>query len=1423
MKKKFTFLIAALALLTMINLPGKAVGQSVVSGTTYSTTKPSNLPTGWSGQQNTSNNSSYFSLTYNTDYIQTASFEQTGFSSIKLKARKYGGPTSPNETITVSWYNSDKKTETVLGTIAPTTTTLKDYTISSPATVAAGTGYVKIQCKNAGSNKGSAVSEVTLTFTNSQPSITVNSTLTVTPVAVTDGELSVSYNNIAPASGTITLFDAQDNDITSTCDWFFASFNNDFSKVTYTASENTSGAVNSLRMHLHVINGSAVADADVSVSQDFILTTMDQICTRATANGNTAKDVTIRFNNWVVSGVNNSNYQYATKAWLTDGTKGCVIFGNTSGSGYPLFKTNDKLSGTVNCKLQLYTGYPQISTIISGTTAGLNVTNDGTITAVTNKTIADLTTVNTGSVVTLNGLVCQSASYNTSTGYILSDGTNTINVKRNTYSFELTQGSSYNVTGIFEYYSSNKYLYPRSAADVTEVTTPAISVVQSLTSFTYCVGAGPSTAQSFTVSGSNLEGNITLEMSDGQDSAFEISLSEGNGYTNTLTLTQTSNAVAETPVYVRMKEGLPILPEGYSDAINITSTNATTATVNLTGTVTAPKVTWDLTTNSYSSASATSVTWPSSYVTMENAKGQSSTNANSYIGGGYNSNNLCTHTRFYQNHVLTFTPALGYAISSIEITATDNTYAGYFTSATWSNATASNANGKVTVTPTNGNNSVSATINTATRATSVTVYYEASTLTPHNITNDVNMANGTVVANPVSAVAGATVTLTIYPAAGYYLEDDDDIEVDGTSTVTLTKVNAGKFTFTMPDEDVTVHATFSAYTGTYYTLVNNTADLIPGRHYIIATSKEAGDAYVMAAEGSGYREAVLATVVGNTIYQTTSVHEIVLSGDNTNFYTLYDDGTGAASQGYLYAAGNENKLNVNGEYSTDDKYKWAISIDGDEVASIVSQVEGSNAIKFNNTASPKRFSCYASGQQSVYLYMKGGETTYDLYSNTTYNSLSIGPSVIYTVHNPAILEVTGTLTNDSPAKLIIEDGAQLITNDVVEGTIKKNISAWTTTDPVGGWHFISYPLNCDYNAGGDAPNTVAHMIPETAANYDLYELLDGTWANYKEDDNTLDPNLDPNFGLFTGHGYLYANANNVTLEFVGSLNFPDPEISLEYGWNLVGNPYTYNAYPSLPYYKMNAAGTAVTASDLYTTSDAVAPCTGILVNNTSGATEITFTKTAPGQNAGNNGNVQMVLTQTVTTRGAADTETLDNAIVSFNKGSQLEKFYFGTQNANIYLPQGNKEYAIVSAGAQGEMPVNFKANQSGEYTISVNTTEVEMSYLHLIDNITGADVDLLATPSYTFNARNDAYASRFRLVFSANSVNENGNDNFAFISDGQIILTEQGNVQVYDVMGRMISSHNNVNHFAAEGMAAGVYVIRLTNGNDVMTQKIVVK
>jgi hypothetical protein len=366
-----------------------------------------------------------------------------------------------------------------------------------------------------------------------------------------------------------------------------------------------------------------------------------------------------------------------------------------------------------------------------------------------------------------------------------------------------------------------------------------------------------------------------------------------------------------------------------------------------------------------------------------------------------------------------------------------------------------------------------------------------------------------------------------------------------------------------------------------------------------------------------------------------------------------------------------------------------------------------------------------------------------------------------------------------------------------------------------GWNFIALPVT-----GSFTPDATM-----TSNTYDLYQLNNTTWENYKQHDG----NNSPGFNLVNGRGYLYANSANVTLHFNGAINTFTTDNganvkTLPTGWNLIGNPYNIPIYINKPYYKMNAAGSAIETEDGIT-SQAIPACTGVVINAGENET-VTFSTTAPVGANSNHGNIQMSVAQQATNRGTAS--TLDNAIVSFNEGSQLEKFYFGTQNANLYIPQGTEEYAIVNTEAQGEMPVNFKANEDGQYTLTVNPEGVEMGYLHLIDNMTGADIDLLANPSYSFEAKTTDYESRFRLVFAANNEDgvSTGSTTFAFFSNGSWIINNEGEatLQVIDLNGRILSSET-INGSVSTSLNAttGIYMMRLISGDNVKTQKVVVR
>ena len=69
--------------------------------------------------------------------------------------------------------------------------------------------------------------------------------------------------------------------------------------------------------------------------------------------------------------------------------------------------------------------------------------------------------------------------------------------------------------------------------------------------------------------------------------------------------------------------------------------------------------------------------------------------------------------------------------------------------------------------------------------------------------------NGTVIADYTTAVPGTAVTLTLIPNAGYKTEKVEALDFRG-ANVKLTQIDETRYTFTMPDSNVTITAGFAA-------------------------------------------------------------------------------------------------------------------------------------------------------------------------------------------------------------------------------------------------------------------------------------------------------------------------------------------------------------------------------------------------------------------------------------------------------------------------------------------------------------------------------------------------------------------------------------------------------------------------------------
>ena len=463
------------------------------------------------------------------------------------------------------------------------------------------------------------------------------------------------------------------------------------------------------------------------------------------------------------------------------------------------------------------------------------------------------------------------------------------------------------------------------------------------------------------------------------------------------------------------------------------------------------------------------------------------------------------------------------------------------------------------------------------------------------------------------------------------------------------------------------------------------------------------------------------------------------------------------------------------------------------------------------------------------------------------------------VYNDVILRANATipagcdaLANsiafENASSLTIKDGGQLHCNTSVTVTLEKDITGFT--DSCDHYYLLGAPGE-QFNV--DPSNASCPLTGLLTTSYDLY-YFDATqfkaeWRNYKA----------APFNLWYGKGYLYANSNNITLSYTGPVlaqltqghfNYLNYDTDYTYHYlnynpytpfgtlTLVGNPLPHNGYvhigyqdqttyeyhilPQPYYYKMNDAH-----DDLVVSNNIVKPWEGIFVQATySGLSAIIASENLlPNQN---NNTLNISLLQ--------DNGIYDAAVINFGKGEVLEKFQLNPDHTKIYIPVEGKDYAVASAEGQvGEIPVSFKAEKNGRYTLTFSDENVGLSYLHLVDNITGNDVDLLAlqqalgSATYTFNAKTTDYANRFRLLFATgSSIGSGALETFGFINSlGNFCIfgiEGEATLQVIDMHGRVLSSDTFRGSYDKKlNVASGLYVLRLINGSDIKVQKIVVR
>lgn len=433
----------------------------------------------------------------------------------------------------------------------------------------------------------------------------------------------------------------------------------------------------------------------------------------------------------------------------------------------------------------------------------------------------------------------------------------------------------------------------------------------------------------------------------------------------------------------------------------------------------------------------------------------------------------------------------------------------------------------------------------------------------------------------------------------------------------------------------------------------------------------------------------------------------------------------------------------------------------------------------------------------------------------TANSITLEGDGCLIVENGAVLTVP-TITNSDPFRLLIEEGGQVITNSAVDATVVKNI---------GGSYYgrKNYLIS---SAVSEPTMYSTNMITINGfgdPSYDLYRYNEAAglqWENYR---NTAHDDFTT---LQNGRGYLYLNVDDILIEIEGKLNVSDINYTLSCsgseltGFNIIGNPYSHNIakgegqaipndYLEDGYYVLNSStGAFVPTAD----GEIIPPLTGILVQAKSAST-LTINKVVASGSKGvkaDNAEIQFTV---------SNSDFEDKAFVKFKEGHGLNKIeHLNEEAPMLYIHHNGEDFASVDMSDNTkQFNLNLEAKTTGNYTLSVEP-QGAYKYLHLIDRLAEKDIDLLAEKEYSFIGSSADNAERFivRLEHSDNV----DSSVFAYQSGNEIVVSGEGELQIFDVMGRLVmQKHVNGVESVDKPMTTGVYVLRLNENS----QRIVVR
>ncbi len=477
----------------------------------------------------------------------------------------------------------------------------------------------------------------------------------------------------------------------------------------------------------------------------------------------------------------------------------------------------------------------------------------------------------------------------------------------------------------------------------------------------------------------------------------------------------------------------------------------------------------------------------------------------------------------------------------------------------------------------------------------------------------------------------------------------------------------------------------------------------------------------------------------------------------------------------------------------------------------------------------------------------------------TYSCASITINEAGRLTNNGTLTVSGNLLIKSDAS---NTGSLVNTGTLtVNGTsvVKRYMNGWEVDSDEENWHFVSPPVsgaisgvfnNCFLNYHDESDN--------------LYHQVDPT--------GTLTQPLNVMQGYAAMYAYNAGYTNHKVLSFSGSLNDgavgSDNNLSRtadgnSNGWNFVGNPYpsSIDWEAASGWTKTNVAATIYTWSGQFMAtynsethlgtslgSRYIAPMQGFYVEVNDGQTQGTLKMTNDIRVHNDYAyykdtkvaNTVYPLIQLNLFNGTYTDEAkliwVDGATMGFDARYDARKFSNSNLVSDICFNVNDKLFAINAIPAASdnfEIALRVNIKSADQHILSFNADQMQGYSVTLIDKYTNEQIDLLNTPTYSFNSNEGVFDDRFSLIImkttgvvdlsSTNSILVNKAHNNISINATKDLNTPD--LMIYDAKGILVY-HTQISGSTKQinipsSLSSGVYIIKLMSDGELITKKFI--